>query len=139
MSTTDPGRPLKPNPYSSPTALEDDVGPRGAEAWWWIFMRVSGIALVFLALTHFALTHIVNDVVDTDYQFVAERWQNPFWQVFDWLLLVLALVHGANGVRVVVDDYVRTPRARAITRRSVYVVTAALAVLGTFTIVTFSP
>jgi len=79
------------------TAL--DVPPakprkRSAEAWSWAFMRISGLVLVFLALVHFSITHIVNDVVDTDYDFVAERWHNPLWRLFDWLLLVLALGHG---------------------------------------------
>ena len=111
----------------------------GFEAWSWLFMRLSGLALIFLALLHFALTHIVNDVVETDYRFVANRWDNPFWQVFDWLLLVLALLHGANGARWVVEDYVRRPGPRATAKYAVYALTAALLVYGTVTIVTFTP
>ena len=111
----------------------------GFEAWSWLFMRLSGLALVFLALLHFAITHVVNDVVETDYRFVANRWDNPFWQVFDWLLLALALLHGANGARWVVEDYVRKPGKRAVVKYTVYALTAALLVYGTVTIVTFSP
>ena len=111
----------------------------GFEAWSWLFMRLSGLALIFLALLHFALTHIVNDVVETDYRFVANRWDNPFWQVFDWRLLVLALLHGANGARWVVEDYVRRPGPRATAKYAVYALTAALLVYGTVTIVTFTP
>ena len=111
----------------------------GAEAWSWLFMRLSGLALIFLALLHFAITHIVNDVVETDYRFVANRWDNPLWQVFDWLLLALALLHGANGARWVVEDYVRRPRTRAVVKGTVYGLTAALMAWGTFTIVWFSP
>ena len=111
----------------------------GFEAWSWLFMRLSGLALVFLALLHFAITHIVNDVVETDYRFVANRWDNPFWQVFDWLLLALALLHGANGARWVVEDYVRRPGRQAAAKYTVYLLTAALLVYGTVTIVTFSP
>ena len=133
-----PASPARPNPYSSPSPDPGKLSRRGAEAWWWVFMRVSGIALVFLALTHFALTHIVNDVVETDYRFVSERWENPFWQLFDWALLVLALVHGANGVRVIVNDYVSGASARRAVRSAVYLAVTALAVLGTFTIVTFN-
>ena len=36
------------------------------------FMRVSGLILISLA-THFAITHMLNDVVDTDAEFAAER------------------------------------------------------------------
>jgi succinate dehydrogenase / fumarate reductase membrane anchor subunit len=110
---------------------------RSAEAWSWAFMRLSGLALVFLALVHFSITHIVNDVVDTDYDFVLERWHNPAWRVFDWFLLVLALGHGANGLRWIVDDYVRAPGRRKAVKAVVYGLTGVLVVVGTLTILAF--
>ena len=125
LPTTAPDRPTRARP--------------GFEAWSWLFMRLSGLALVFLALLHLAITHVLNDVVETDYRFVANRWDNPLWQLFDWLLLALALLHGANGARWVVEDYVRRPGPRAAANYTVYVLTALLLVYGTFTIVTFSP
>ena len=109
------------------------------ETWSWFFMRISGLALLFLALTHFALTHIVNDVVETDARFVAERWDNPLWRLFDWALLVLALLHGLNGLRWIIDDYVRAPAARAATKAVLYTVSFALLGYGTLTIVTYTP
>jgi len=101
-------------------------------------MRISGLVLVFLALTHFSLTHIVNDVTDTDARFVAERWDNPLWRLFDWALLVLALLHGLNGLRWIIDDYVRSSAKRAVTKSVLYSVSFALLGYGTLTIVTFS-
>jgi succinate dehydrogenase / fumarate reductase membrane anchor subunit len=131
---------------SSPTATE--VVPAAAarvrrprpsfETWSWFFMRVSGLVLVFLALAHFALTHIVNDVVETDAAFVAERWDNPLWRLFDWTLLALALLHGLNGLRWSIDDYVRRPALRAGVKAVVYTVSGVLFAYGTFTIVTFA-
>lgn len=112
-------------------------GRRSAEAWSWVFMRLSGLALVLLALVHFAITHIVNDVVSTDYDFVAQRWHNPLWRLFDWLLLVLALGHGANGLRWIVDDYVRRPGRRKAAKTVVYGLTATLVVIGTLSILAF--
>jgi succinate dehydrogenase / fumarate reductase membrane anchor subunit len=108
------------------------------ETWSWFFMRVSGLVLVFLALIHFALTHIINDVVETDAVFVAERWDNPLWRLFDWSLLALALLHGLNGVRWSIDDYVRSPAWRAGVKAVVYTGSAILFAYGTFTIVTFA-
>ena len=102
-----------------------------------MFMRLSGLALVFLALIHFAITHIVNDVAHTNYDFVAQRWHNPLWRLFDWLLLVLALGHGANGLRWIVDDYVRRPGPRQAARAALFGLTAALLVVGTLTILAF--
>ena len=99
-------------------------------------MRLSGLALVFLALVHFAVTHIINDVVDTDYDFVAHRWDNPLWRLFDWALLALALAHGLNGLRWIIDDYVRG-QARAAIKTVLYGLSGLLFLAGTVTIVTF--
>lgn len=108
-----------------------------AEARSWAFMRLSGLLLLFFALVHFSITHIVNDVVETDYDFVAERWHNPAWRVFDWMLLVLALSHGLNGLRWIVEDYVRSPGRNRAVKGFLYVLTAALMVVGTITILIF--
>jgi len=110
---------------------------RGPEARSWLFMRLSGLVLVVLALLHFALTHIVNDVVETDFEFVAGRWASPFWRTFDWLLLALALLHGLNGVRTIVGDYVASRRARAMLMAGIGGLSGALFLLGTLTIVGF--
>jgi succinate dehydrogenase / fumarate reductase membrane anchor subunit len=121
------------------TPRGDPQTPRkpSAEARSWAFMRLSGLALLFFALVHFAITHVVNDVVETDYDFVAERWHNPAWRVFDWMLLVLALSHGVNGLRWIVDDYVRDPGRRKAVKGVLYGLTAALVVVGTLTILAF--
>jgi len=100
-------------------------------------MRISGLALLFLALTHFTLTHILTDVVDTNFTFVRHRWSNPLWRVFDWSLLGLALAHGLNGLRLIIDDYVRAPARRTATKAVLYTVSGALFAYGTLTIVTF--
>ncbi len=107
------------------------------ETWSWYFMRISGLILLFLALIHFALTHILNDVVDTDAEFVGERWENPLWRLFDWGLLSLALVHGVNGVRWSIDDYVRQPGRRAALKALLYTVTGGLFAYGTLIIISF--
>lgn len=107
------------------------------ETWSWFFMRISGLVLFFLALIHFSLTHIFTDVTQTTVAFVAKRWSNPLWRVFDWLLLALGLLHGNNGLRFIMDDYIRTPRRRAFTKAAIYSLSFGLFVLGTITIVTY--
>jgi len=123
------------------TDVTDSTGQRrkgrSGEAWTWLFMRISGVVLVVLSLLHFALTHIVNDVVDTNSAFVTRRWGNPLWRLFDWSLLALALAHGLNGLRWIIDDYVRAPRARRLVKIAVFGVTGALFAAGTLTIVSF--
>jgi succinate dehydrogenase / fumarate reductase membrane anchor subunit len=110
---------------------------QGFETWSWFFMRVSGLILLFLALLHFSITHILNDVTDTDAGFVARRWDNPMWRIFDWALLFLALFHGLNGLRYIIDDYVRKPANRALTKAVVYSLSIALFAYGTLTIITY--
>jgi succinate dehydrogenase / fumarate reductase, membrane anchor subunit len=122
---------------SSTSARSAPTRRPGAEAWLWFFMRVSGLVLLFLALLHFAITHILNDVVETDAAFVARRWDNPMWRLFDWALLALALGHGLTGLRYIIDDYVRVPAKRALVKAVLYTVTAGLFFFGTLTIVTF--
>jgi len=108
------------------------------ETWSWFFMRISGLVLVFLSLLHFAITHIINDVVETDAHFVAQRWDNPMWRMFDWVLLTLAMLHGLNGLRWIIDDYVRSPGRRAAVKAALYTVSGSLFAYGTFTIVAYA-
>ena len=94
------------------------TGPRptsgGFETASWYFFRVSGILLIFLVIIHLIIMHVSNDVSCTTYQFVSARYANPFWRLYDWLLLTLALTHGMNGLRIVIEDYVSSPRRRIV-------------------------
>jgi succinate dehydrogenase / fumarate reductase membrane anchor subunit len=79
----------------------------------WSFMRISGILLVFLALTHLFIMHIERDITEVTGEFVANRFQsNPLWIANDLLMLFLAWLHGLNGVRIVLTDYMRKGAAR---------------------------
>ena len=40
-------------------------------------MRISGLILVFLALGHLFITHILNNVESINYYFVSSRWGDP--------------------------------------------------------------
>ncbi len=123
---------------TAPRPASPSARPRPSfETWSWLFMRVSGLALLFLALTHFTITHIVTDVADTNFAFVKHRWHNPLWRAFDWSLLGLALAHGLNGLRLIIDDYVRAPGRRTATKAVLYTVSGLLFAYGTLTIVTF--
>ena len=122
---------------AQPPALRAQRPKPNFETWSWFFMRISGLVLLFLALIHFTLTHIIHDVVSTNYNFVAHRWHNLGWRLFDWSLLALALAHGLNGLRLIIDDYVRTPGKRAATKATLYTLTGVLFAYGTMVIFTF--
>ncbi len=108
-----------------------------AEVMFWYFMRISGLILLFLALIHFTATHILTDVVETDYNFIAARWQNPFWRLFDWSLLTLGLSHGILGIRAITEDYIASSRLRVLAKSVIVIVVGGLFLLGTLIIFTF--
>ncbi len=111
----------------------------GFETFSWYFFRISGVALIFLAIIHLFLNHVTTDVACTSYQLIAARYHNSFWRLYDWLLLTLALLHGMNGLRVVIDDYVTARGWRLTLQSTVGVLTLAFFLLGTITLVTFQP
>lgn len=111
----------------------------GLELYAWLFMRMSGILLLVLALGHLAIMHLINSVDEIDFAFVAARYRNPAWRVYDWFLLVLALVHGMNGLRVLVDDYVARRGLRVFSQALVWVLTFAFLLVGSYVILTFQP
>ncbi len=112
----------------------------GFELWAWLFMRLSGILLLFLAVGHVLIMHVLDEgVARVDFDFVVDRWSSPFWRTWDWMLLSLALLHGVNGTRVIVQDYVRRPGWRLAWNWSFAIVGFALFVLGSVVVFTFDP
>lgn len=131
-------------PTQSPSRNTDYGAARrpvpGASSWetfsWWFF-RVSGVALIFLAVIHLVIMHIVNDVSETGYSFIVQRYANPFWRVYDLLLLTLALLHGLNGLRIVLDDYIARRGVRLAVQSALFLLCIAFWATGVLTIVTF--
>ncbi len=115
-------------------------GPGDVNLWTWFFMRISGIVLLFLVLGHFTIVHLLGEGIDrVDFAFVSGRWSSPFWQTWDWCMLFLGMLHGANGMKVIIEDYVRKPGRRAALKSVLYTVTFILLILGTLIILTFDP
>ena len=71
--------------------------------------------------------------------FIATRWASPLWRTWDWALLVLALIHGINGLRVITLDYVRPAGVRFALNIFFYTLGFMLFVLGTVIVFTFDP
>lgn len=104
----------------------------------WYFLRVSGVALVFLAGGHLFITHYLNVPSDTTFDFVSKRWSNPLWRTFDTLLLFAALWHGLIGLRFSIKDFLRSPGQRQVGFSLLWVFGIVFSVLGLITIVTFN-
>jgi succinate dehydrogenase hydrophobic anchor subunit len=91
----------------------------------WVFTRISGIAMLLLALSGMAAAFWMgartqvdiatlmrwtffpnpNHVVNSDIPDVTLGWANAFWQIMQILLVFFGVTHGINGVRVVIEDY----------------------------------
>jgi succinate dehydrogenase / fumarate reductase, membrane anchor subunit len=113
----------------------------GYELGWWYFMRISGLVLVILALGHLTITHLINNVEKINYAFVANRWADPrtgfIWRLWDLTMINLAVLHGFNGLREILYEYVVHPGRRIIMSTTIWIVTAALIGIGTYAILLF--
>src|SRR5690606_40928635 len=88
--------------YDRPASLDNPRSPRRAaknnfELYAWLFMRLSGLALIILVLGHLFIMLMLDDGVHRiNFAFVAGRWSSPFWQVWDLSMLWLAQLHGGK-------------------------------------------
>jgi succinate dehydrogenase / fumarate reductase membrane anchor subunit len=109
------------------------------EKWGWIYMRASGIVLVVLIFGHlFVNLFLGTGVRAIDFAFVAGKWASPFWKVWDVTMLWLALIHGGNGMRTVINDYAHG-RGRTVLLVLVAASVIGLIILGTLVLTTFDP
>lgn len=111
------------------------------EKYGWVYMRISGPLLVVLIFVHLISNLVVPDggIKAIDFAFVAGKWAAPFWQWWDLAMLWLAMLHGTNGMRTVINDYTEHEGVRKTLVFSLWGVCAALIVLGTLVIFTFDP
>ncbi|MCW1971047.1 MAG: hypothetical protein KIH69_023300 [Anaerolineae bacterium] len=81
----------------------------------WVFMRYSGLALTFLALSHFGFQHIVIGTHNITTEQTVQMWGESgksislnqlAWRTYYMAILGLAMLHGLNGVRQVAWDYI---------------------------------
>ncbi|MDT0308158.1 succinate dehydrogenase hydrophobic membrane anchor subunit [Streptomyces sp. DSM 44917] len=110
------------------------------ELYGWLFMRLSGILLVVLVITHLMIQLVLDGGVSkVSFAFVAGRWASPFWQVWDLLMLWLAMLHGGNGLRTIINDYAERDATRFWLKMLLYTATVFTVLLGTLVIFTFDP
>jgi succinate dehydrogenase / fumarate reductase membrane anchor subunit len=106
----------------------------------WLFMRLSGVVLVVLIFGHLITNLLVGGGInDVDFGFVAGKWADPFWQFWDLAMLWLAMLHGTNGLRTIINDYAEKSRTRMWLKTVLYICTAVIIILGTLVIFTFDP
>lgn len=131
MSTT---RAVRENPF-----VREKKGTNW-EKYGWLFMRGSGVVLVVLIFGHLFTNLMMGDGIRAiDFGFVGGKLAQPFWQWWDVAMLWLALIHGSNGMRTIVNDYVSKPGVAAFLKWAIYISAALLILLGTLVTFTFDP
>lgn len=109
----------------------------GFELFSWFFMRISGVILVLMALGHLYTMHVHHNVDEMSNwkgsgaaEFVKERYAGVGWRIYDFILLSLALFHGMNGIKWLVDDYIGSANWRLFLMSVIYAIAFIFFVVG---------
>jgi succinate dehydrogenase / fumarate reductase membrane anchor subunit len=124
----------------SRTARTPKATKTNFELYGWLFMRLSGVVLVVLVLGHLLIQLVLDGGVSkVGFAFVAGRWASPFWQGWDLVMLWLAMLHGGNGLRTVINDYAEQANTRFWLKTLLFTAVTFTIVLGSLVIFTFDP
>lgn len=104
----------------------------------WLMQRVSAALLLVMAGVHFSLQHFTSDAVSTGLT-VAARLNNPYWQAYYVVFIVLALYHGVNGVIGIIQDYNPNRHLRIKLEWGLWTLAVLFAALGVKNIVSPVP
>jgi succinate dehydrogenase / fumarate reductase membrane anchor subunit len=120
---------------SSNTTRSNQVAvPEGAESIAWKWMRYSGLLLIPLAWGHVLIQDVLVGVHSIDLDYVALRWASIGWRVYDFLLLSFAFAHGVNGLRQVLNDYIRQDSTRRKVTWLLFIFWLILSLIGAMAI-----
>lgn len=120
----------------------------------WLFTRFSGLALLLFAAismgiafalggrTQLGLPTMVrwmffpnpNHVVNSDIPDLSLGWSNAFWQIVSTLIMFLAAGHGFNGVRMVLEDFIKRPMLVALLRALIFLLWLGGMILAVYVI-----
>ena len=119
----------------------------------WLFTRLSGLALLGIALfgigmafiygarnqvdmitvfrwmffpNHYHIEASADTIVDI------ERWATDLWQIMQLLILFFAVTHGVNGLRVVAEDYIGGPLKRLFWRFFIFIAWLFLLIVSVY-------
>ncbi len=104
--------------------------PKNGEMIAWKWMRYSGLLLIPLAWGHVLIQDVLVGVDNIDLNYVSMRWAFVGWRMYDFLLLVLALAHGINGLRQVVLDFVSKRKNIRLVNQTLVVYWLVMVLLG---------
>lgn len=101
----------------------------------WSLMRLSAILLVPLVWIHVLIQDVLVGVHHIQLDYVALRWAQTGWRVYDAALLAFAFGHGANGLRQVLEDHIHGATARRVLRIGLIIFWIAITAIGGIAII----
>ncbi|MCK4898989.1 MAG: hypothetical protein KAS38_09435 [Anaerolineales bacterium] len=101
----------------------------------WKWMRYSGLLLIPLAWGHVLIQDVLVGVHQIDLDYVALRWATLGWRIYDFLLLAFAFAHGVNGLRQILNDFIKNKRTMRLVSWLLLVFWLVLSLIGAMAIV----
>ena len=101
----------------------------------WKWMRYSGLLLIPLAWGHVLIQDVLVGVHQIDLDYVALRWATLGWRIYDFLLLAFAFAHGVNGLRQVLNDFIKNKGTMRLVSWLLLVFWLVLSLIGAMAIV----
>lgn len=106
----------------------------------WIFTRISGLAMIILAIVGITSAFIMgartqmdlptlmrwtffpnpNHVINSEIPDVTLGWANAFWQIMEMLIIFFAATHAYNGLRIVLEDFMGSTIWRPLMRGLIF-------------------
>jgi len=106
----------------------------------WIFTRISGLAMILLAVigmsgafllgarTQMDLPTLMrwtffpnpNHVVNSNIPDVALGWATAYWQIMQMVIFFFAATHAFNGLRVILEDFIGESFLRPLLRGLIF-------------------
>jgi len=101
----------------------------------WKWMRYSAFLLIPLAWGHVLIQDVLVGVHQINLDYVALRWSILGWRVYDFLLLAFTFAHGMNGLRQVLQDYVRNQKVMRVLAWLLLAVWLVISIIGGIAII----
>lgn len=118
--------------------MESATSPRNASSIYslsWKWMRYSAFLLIPLVWIHAILQALITGGHNLSLEYVQTRWALWGWRAYDIFLLAFALSHGANGLRQVLSDFIKTEKALRTLNWSIAIFWFLLTMVGALAII----
>jgi succinate dehydrogenase / fumarate reductase membrane anchor subunit len=101
----------------------------------WCLMRLTGLGLFVLALSHFIILHVLYDPACQRATFISQRWADLGVRTADWLMLAFVCFHAFMGMRTIVQDYT-SGGLRTLLTMGLYLMAIVLFAMGSIALLT---